>query len=78
VYLSYSDRIIEGSPKNAISVVVVQPWGGVATMSPSAQSRNAEPAALPQPETVVEKQAAQRDVSTAAQPRVRFDTEKAE
>lgn len=26
VYLNYSDRIIEGSPKNAISVVVVQPW----------------------------------------------------
>jgi len=28
VYLSYSDRIIEGSPKNSISVVVVKPWGG--------------------------------------------------
>jgi CreA protein len=26
VYLSYSDRIIEGSPKNSISVVVVRPW----------------------------------------------------
>jgi CreA protein len=26
VYLTYSDRIIEGSPKNAISVVVIQPW----------------------------------------------------
>ena len=26
VYLNYSDRIIEGSPKNSISVVVVQPW----------------------------------------------------
>lgn len=26
VYLTYSDRIIEGSPKNAISVVVVRPW----------------------------------------------------
>jgi len=30
VYLNYSDRIIEGSPKNAISVVVVKPWRGAA------------------------------------------------
>ena len=28
VYLVYSDRVIEGSPKNAISTVPVQPWGG--------------------------------------------------
>ncbi len=27
VYLSYSDRIIEGSPKNSITVVAIQPWG---------------------------------------------------
>ncbi len=27
VYLSYSDRIIEGSPKNAISTVPIMPWG---------------------------------------------------
>ncbi len=27
VYLTYSDRVIEGSPKNAISAVAVQPWG---------------------------------------------------
>ncbi len=26
VYLNYSDRIIEGSPKNSISVVPVLPW----------------------------------------------------
>lgn len=26
VYLSYSDRVIEGSPKNSISAVVVRPW----------------------------------------------------
>jgi CreA protein len=26
VYLTYSDRIIEGSPKNSISVVPVKPW----------------------------------------------------
>jgi CreA protein len=27
VYLSYSDRIIEGSPKNSISTVPIMPWG---------------------------------------------------
>ena len=26
VYLTYSDRIIEGSPKNSISAVAIQPW----------------------------------------------------
>jgi CreA protein len=26
VYLTYSDRIIEGSPKNSISAVVIQTW----------------------------------------------------
>ena len=26
VYLSYSDKIIEGSPKNSITVVPIQPW----------------------------------------------------
>lgn len=26
VYLSYSDRIIEGSPKNSVSAVAIQPW----------------------------------------------------
>ncbi len=26
VYLSYSDRIIEGSPKNAVSTVPIMPW----------------------------------------------------
>jgi len=31
IYLTYSDRIIEGSPKNSISVVPVQPWPGSAT-----------------------------------------------
>jgi len=28
VYLSYSDRVIEGSPKNSISTVPIMPWGG--------------------------------------------------
>ncbi|MBX7200911.1 MAG: CreA family protein [Rhodospirillaceae bacterium] len=27
VYLSYSDKIVEGSPKNAISTVPIMPWG---------------------------------------------------
>jgi len=28
VYLSYSDRVIEGSPKNSVSTVPIMPWGG--------------------------------------------------
>jgi CreA protein len=28
VYLSYSDKLIEGSPKNSISTVPIMPWGG--------------------------------------------------
>ncbi len=35
VYLSYSDRIIEGSPKNSLSVVVLRPWA--AAGSPPSQ-----------------------------------------
>lgn len=27
VYLTYSDRIIEGSPKNSVAAVAIQPWG---------------------------------------------------
>ncbi len=27
VYLTYSDRVIEGSPQNSITVVAIQPWG---------------------------------------------------
>lgn len=40
VYLTYSDRIIEGSPKNSISVVPIQPWPGSGTtgMEISAQA----------------------------------------
>ena len=39
VYLTYSDRIIEGSPKNSISVVVVTPWSTTLgkTMQPTPQ-----------------------------------------
>lgn len=28
VYLSYSERVIEGSPKNSISAVPIRPWPG--------------------------------------------------
>ena len=28
IYLAYSDRVIEGSPQNAISTVPIQPWVG--------------------------------------------------
>jgi CreA protein len=28
IYLTYSDKLIDGSPKNAISAVVAAPWGG--------------------------------------------------
>lgn len=27
IYMSYSDRVIEGSPKNALSAVPIIPWG---------------------------------------------------
>ncbi len=27
VYLTYSDRLIDGSPQNSISAVAIQPWG---------------------------------------------------
>ncbi len=27
VYLSYTDRLIEGSPQNSTSTVPIQPWG---------------------------------------------------
>ena len=30
VYLIYSDKLVDGSPKNAISAVVVRPWPGAA------------------------------------------------
>jgi len=31
VYLTYSDRIIEGSPKNSVTAVAIQPWHQNAT-----------------------------------------------
>ncbi len=27
VYLAYSDKLIDGSPKNSISAVAIMPWG---------------------------------------------------
>ena len=27
VYLAYSDKLIEGSPKNSLSAVAMMPWG---------------------------------------------------
>ena len=27
IYLTYSDKLVEGSPKNSVSAVVVAPWG---------------------------------------------------
>lgn len=40
IYLTYSDKLIDGSPKNAISAVVVRPWAEapVATSAASAPS----------------------------------------
>ena len=32
VYMVYSDRIIEGSPKNSTSTVPIMPWGGEAAV----------------------------------------------
>lgn len=34
VYLTYSDRVIEGSPKNSISAVTPMPWGTEAPGEP--------------------------------------------
>ncbi|MGO9697398.1 MAG: CreA family protein, partial [Mycobacterium sp.] len=28
VYMTYSDKLIEGSPKNSTSTVPIEPWGG--------------------------------------------------
>nr|WP_113865430.1 protein CreA [Brenneria salicis]NMN90471.1 CreA protein [Brenneria salicis ATCC 15712 = DSM 30166]RBP64798.1 CreA protein [Brenneria salicis ATCC 15712 = DSM 30166]RLM31527.1 hypothetical protein BHG07_04490 [Brenneria salicis ATCC 15712 = DSM 30166] len=30
IYLAYSDRLVDGSPKNALSAVPVMPWGNAA------------------------------------------------
>lgn len=35
VYVSYTDRVITGSPQNSISSVPLMPWGGVPPKTPS-------------------------------------------
>ena len=37
VYMVYSDRIIEGSPKNSTSTVPIMPWGGAAVVERCAE-----------------------------------------
>ncbi|MCP1065530.1 protein CreA [Serratia symbiotica] len=37
VYLSYSDRVVDGSPKNALSAVPIIPWGEVKYKSGSSK-----------------------------------------
>ena len=37
VYMVYSDRIIEGSPKNSTSSVPIMPWGGTGDVEKCAQ-----------------------------------------
>lgn len=34
IYLAYSDKLIEGSPKNAISAVALMPWGSTLPEAP--------------------------------------------
>ncbi|EKV28172.1 putative protein CreA [Caenispirillum salinarum AK4] len=34
VYLVYSDKLVEGSPKNSLSTVPVMPWGGTPAQGP--------------------------------------------
>lgn len=48
VYLTYSDRIIEGSPQNSITVVPIQPWAIRAEPSGSPQAPPI-PAEMPAP-----------------------------
>jgi CreA protein len=37
VYMVYSDRLIEGSPKNSTSSVPIMPWGGNDTVQKCGQ-----------------------------------------
>jgi len=39
VYLVYSDRLVDGSPKNAISAVAIQPWAVTDAATPAAGGR---------------------------------------
>ena len=37
IYLTYSDRVIEGSPKNSISAVVIRDWQAAPSTTPAVQ-----------------------------------------
>jgi CreA protein len=37
IYLTYSDRVIEGSPKNSVSAVVIRDWQPASSTAPAAQ-----------------------------------------
>jgi CreA protein len=39
VYMAYTDKLIEGSPKNSTSTVAIQPWGEAQTPKCSAYLR---------------------------------------
>ncbi|MFH1981360.1 MAG: CreA family protein [Pseudomonadota bacterium] len=43
VYVSYSDRVIEGSPKNSISTVPIMPWPAPSPPIEKAGSENSSP-----------------------------------
>jgi len=47
VYLTYSDRVIEGSPKSSISVVPVQPWPGSGTTNMKIPAQVSVPRCIP-------------------------------
>lgn len=44
VYLAYSDKLIDGSPANAISTVPIMPWGSAPAPDPS---QSASPSRIP-------------------------------
>ncbi len=37
VYLTYSDKLVGGSPKNSVSAVALMPWGNVEAQTPTVQ-----------------------------------------
>ncbi len=37
VYLAYSDKLIDGSPKNSVSAVAIMPWGNQAPGKPTVE-----------------------------------------
>jgi CreA protein len=53
VYLTYSDRIVEGSPKNSIAVVAIAPWPSQAPTGPPTEPPT-EPRTAPDPDPKTE------------------------